>query len=65
MSAPSYAWCFCNSSREHIAEFDADMHVMRFRPATRDLRNEFKAFVLYRVGLRGAAVLPPGEGPDA
>jgi len=52
-SSPSFAWCFCNSSREHIAEFDRDMRVMRFRPATKALRDEYKAFVLYRFGLRG------------
>lgn len=50
---PSVAWCFCNSSKEHIAEFDTDMHVMRFRPVSREWAAEFKAFVLYRYGLRG------------
>jgi len=42
------AWCFCNSSKEHIAEFDSEMHVTRFRLATALERKDFKAFVLYR-----------------
>lgn len=46
----SVAWCFCNSSKEHIAEFDADWHVIRFRPAPPSARQQFKAFVLYRWG---------------
>lgn len=59
MSTGSHAWCFCNSSREHIAEFTADMRLLRFRPAHALDRQQFKAFVLYRWGWQGGAAPSP------
>lgn len=62
MSQGSAAWCFCNSSREHIAEFDTDMRLLRFRRAHALDRQQFKAFVLYRWGWR-PPVLGEGTAP--